>query len=91
MYNSYIIIPILEYADIVWDCIPDYLVHNIEKVQIEVLHVVTGLAVSCPTVDLYGYSPLKIRRKYHRLIMFYKIVHNEALGYLTDLLPPRVG
>lgn len=93
IYNSFIR-PILEYADVVWDGIPDYLVCNLEKVQIEALRIITGLTVSCSTRTLYeesGYSPLKIRRKYHRLIMFYKLVHNEAPIYLTELLPPRVG
>jgi hypothetical protein len=93
MYNAYIR-PILEYADVVWDSLPDYLTHNVEKVQVEALRVITGLTVSCSSAHLYkesGYAPLLIRRKYHRLIMLYKIVHNEAPVYLTDLLPPRVG
>lgn len=93
IYNSFIR-PILEYADVVWDGIPDYLAESVEKVQIEALRLITGLTVSCSNVNLYaesGYSLLKTRRKFHRLIMFYKIIHNEAPPYLVALLPPRVG
>jgi hypothetical protein len=93
MYNAYII-PILEYADTVWDGILDYLVMRLEKVQIEAHLIITGLTVSCPTAKLYkesGYSPLQTRRNFHRLIMLYNIISGEAPSYLTQLVPPRVG
>jgi hypothetical protein len=78
----------------VWGGIPDYLVLRLEKVQIEALRIITGLTVSCPTAKLYkesGYSPLQTRRKFHRLIMLYKIITGEAPSYLTQLVSPRVG
>jgi hypothetical protein len=79
----------------VWDGIPEYLADRIEKVQIEALRVITGLTVSCSNRNLYlesGYSNLKTRRFHtHRLILFYKIIHNEVPSYLAELIPPRVG
>ena len=34
--------PLMEYGDIVWDNIPDYLKQSLESLQLEATHIVTG-------------------------------------------------
>ena len=34
--------PVLEYADIIWDNLPDYLIKSIESIQLEAARIVTG-------------------------------------------------
>ena len=85
---------ILEYADCVWDDIPDYQTKRLEKININAIRCITGLNVSAHKSDLYkesGLQPLKTRRKFHRLTLMYKIINRQAPDYLADLLPPRVG
>ena len=41
IYFSFII-PALEYADVIWDHIPEYLSQKIENIQIEAAGIVTG-------------------------------------------------
>lgn len=91
LYTSYVR-SIFDYCDIVWDNLPNYLTIRIEKVQIESLRIISGLTVSCSNKQLYketGFRPLSERRKIHRLIMFYKILHEETPDFLRQLLPER--
>lgn len=41
LYFSFIR-PVLEYADVIWDNIPDYVSLKIENIQLEALRIVTG-------------------------------------------------
>jgi hypothetical protein len=89
LYKSFIL-PIIEYGDIVWSNIPDYLNQRIEKVHIDALRVITGLTVSCSCNNIYreiGFAPMSVRRKYLCLLMYYKIINDMAPDYLVDLLP----
>ena len=91
LYNSYVR-PLMEYGDIVWDGIPNIFADRLEKIQIECLRIITGITVSSSLDQLYiesGFPTLSIRRKFHRLIMYYKIINNEAPQYLSDLMPMR--
>ena len=93
LYKAYVR-PVLEYADIVWDGIPEYLVERIEKVQIESLRIISGLTISCSLQNIYretGFRPLSERRKEHRLIMMYKILNGHCPNYLLELIPPRLA
>ena len=85
---------IIEYSDILWDCIPDYLLKRLERINLNAIRCITGLTISTHTPKLYtesGLQPLYIRRKIHRLTQMYKIVHGLAPTYLTELLPERTA
>ena len=85
---------ILEYADCVWDNIPDNLSIRLESINTNAIRCITGLTVSTPRRLLYlesGLLPLKKRRKFHRLVQLYKIIHQLSPDYLHSLLPPTAG
>ena len=52
MYFSFVR-PILEYADIIWDNITEYLVNKIESIQLEAARIVTGGNRLAPRYLLY--------------------------------------
>lgn len=63
--------PVLEYADILWDNIPEYLVNKIESIQLEAARIVMGGNRLASRHLLYietGWEPLSKRRENHRLI-----------------------
>ena len=63
--------PVLEYADIIWDNIPEYLVNKIESIQLEAARIVTEGNRLASRHLLYketGWEPLSKRRENHRLI-----------------------
>ena len=85
---------LLEYADSVWDNMPEYISNRLEKININAIRCITGLTVSAHRVCLYresGLLPLHKRRKFHRLVQMYKIFHRLCPDYLHDLLPPTVA
>ena len=54
------------------------------------IRCITGLTISTKIKNLYaetGLLPLKQRRKFHRLVLMYKIVHDQTPNYLCNLLP----
>ena len=84
----------LEYADCVWDNLPNNLEKRLESINVNAIRCMTGLTVSTPTRLLYsesGILPLSKRRKFHRLVQMYKIVHQLAPDYLYSLLPQTVA
>ncbi|KAK3096455.1 hypothetical protein FSP39_000336 [Pinctada imbricata] len=92
MYNSFIR-PLLEYADVIWDNCYDFEVEALEKIQIEAGRVVTGATKSCSASKILNdlkWETLKTRRYKHRLINFYKMIHNLTPQYLSNLVPQRV-
>lgn len=81
--------PVLEYADIIWDNIPEYLVNKIESIQLEAARIVTGGNRLASRHLLYketGWEPLSKRRENHRLIQLHKIFHNMAPNYLSTII-----
>ena len=81
--------PILDYADIIWDNIPEYLVNKIESIQLEATRIVTGGNILAPRYLLYketGWEPLSKCREYHRLIQLHKIYHNVTPDYLSNII-----
>ena len=93
LFFSYIR-PIIEYASSVWDNCSMQESELLEKVNLEAARVVTGLPKFCSLRELYietGWTSLNTRRKVRKLVMMYKIVHNLAPSYLSDLLPETVG
>ena len=56
----------LEYADIIWNNIPEYLGDKLERIQIEAARIVTGATKLCSKQNLYydtGWETLSERRK----------------------------
>lgn len=89
LYVSYVR-GILEYGDVVWDNIPQNLSNQLESIQIDALRCITGITISASKTNLYketGLLPLSRRRKLHRLLMLYKMLHGLAPPYLSNLLP----
>ena len=84
--------PLIEYASEVWDGCTQTDANRLEQIQLTTERIVTGLPVFASLNSLYletGWESLAGRRKNKTLSLMYKIVNNEALLYLSDLLPRR--
>ena len=93
LYCTYIR-PLFEYASEVWDGCSQTDANRLEQAQLNAARIVTGLPVFASTNSLYqetGWEPLSQRRTNKKLSLMYKIINNEAPGYLSNLLPNRVG
>ena len=93
IYCTYIR-PLFEYASEVWDGCSQTDANRLEQAQFNAARIVTGLPVFASTNSLYqetGWEPLSQRRTNKKLSLMYKIINNEAPGYLSNLLPNRVG
>ena len=83
----------MEYGDVVWDTQTHYLINKIVNVQSEAARIATGgtkLTSIQKLCEETGWEKLLERREKHKLILLYKIVNNQAPGYLRKLLPGRV-
>jgi hypothetical protein len=70
-----------------------YLINKIENIQSEAARIVTSGTKLTSIQKLYeetGWEKLLERREEHKLILLYKIVNNQAPGYLRNVLPDRV-
>ena len=88
------ILPILEYADVVWDNCTEQQSLSLEKIQLEAGRIVSGTTKLVGTDKLYaelGWLKLSERRNLHKLFLFFKMDNGQAPLYLTGLIPPRVG
>jgi len=86
--------PILECVDVVWDNLTQSEEDDLEKIQLESARIICGATRLVSINNLYsetGIEPLSIRRRTHRLILFYKMYHGLAPRYLTSLIPNQVG
>lgn len=86
--------PILEYLSEVWDNCGQNNSDRIEIIQIEVGHIVTGLLCYASLANIYketGWEKLITRREVKKLLLFYKIINNQAPDYLHDLVPAIVS
>lgn len=82
----------MEYGDIVWDNIPDYLKQSLESLQLEAARIVTGATKLTSKQLLYdetGWETLQTRRNNHKLITFLEMFHKDAPDYLNSLIPPQ--
>ena len=92
MYKSFIL-PIFDYADIVWDNCTAGESQQLENLHLEALRTITGLVKGTSHEKIYnesGFCSLKQRRERHKLIMYHKLVHQPSPQYLTEILPPLV-
>ena len=79
--------PILEYACIIFDNCTIKDQNLIESIQLEAARVCTGaLWNTCKVklLDELGWEPLSVRRAYHKLVMFYKILNQMTPSYLIS-------
>ena len=87
---SHFIRPLLEYADVVWDNLPQALIDSIEQIQYQALLVVSGTmhgTSSAKLRELYGLPALETRRKLHRMCLLFKMINNlEVPVYLKNLI-----
>ncbi len=80
----------LEYASIVWDNCPQYLINLLEDVQLRAAKVICGATNRTSRALIYkelGWQTLQTRRKDHRLATMYKIMHNSTPDYLCSPIP----
>lgn len=82
----------LEYADVIWDSLPNLMAEKIENIQKEAARIVTGESklVSCDL--LYKdtcWEILSERREKHKIIQFHKMVHDKTPRFLSQMVPRR--
>ena len=93
MYKSYIL-PILDYADVIWDNCTDTQANTLEQLQIDALRTITGSVRGTSHASLYtetGFIPLKERRQRHKLILYFKFIKGILPDHLTPKFPPLVA
>ena len=82
--------PILEYGCAIFDNCSDILANSLESVQYQAARICTGAMRHTPRYILLnelGWQTLATRRKYFKLVLFYKMLHNLTPTYLSDLVP----
>ena len=93
IYTSFIR-PVLEYGDTIWDNCTLYEKRELDKIQNEAARIATGATALVSIQALYdevGWETLQIRRTNHKLSLFFKMQHDLAPTYLTNLVPPSVS
>ncbi len=89
-----LVLPILEYGNILYDNCALYLKQRLESVQRQAAIVCTCAFRNASynrLLDELGWASLEERRKYFRLTTMYKMVNSKVPEYLCDLCPARVG
>ena len=90
MYKSYIL-PILDYADVIWDNCTERQADTLEQLQIDALKIITGSVRGTSHFSLYndtGIIPLKERRKRHKLILYFKFTKGLLPEHIQPKFPP---
>ena len=93
MYKSFIL-PILDYADVVWDNCTQYQSDALEDLQLEVIRTITGAVRGTSHNKLYkesGFITLKERRKRHKLILYFKYINNLLPEHISIKFPRLVS
>ena len=86
--------PIIEYADVIYDNCPKYLADRLEGVQMEAARICIGGMRQTSSEKLLlelGWEPLFKRRKWHKLIYMFKIVHGLSPLYLFQICQPTAS
>ena len=85
---------IIEYADVIYDNCPKYLADRLEGVQMEAARICTGGMRQTSSEKLLlelGGELLFKRRKWHKLIYMFKIVHGLSPLYLSQICQPTAS
>ena len=83
----YHLLPIIEYASLVWDGCTQQDSNTLQKIQNEAAGIVTGLTRSVSLVKLYnecGWTNLSVRRHQQKLHFMYKVNNGLVPSYITD-------
>ena len=83
--------PILEYGCVLFDNCGKVLSDRLESIQYNAAKICTGALKHTSHVNLLrelGWSTLADRRKYFKLVLFYKMYHKLTPSYLSNLVPP---
>ena len=86
--------PLIEYGNFIYDNCPKYLSNRLEQLQMEAARICTGAmrqTSSDKILTEVGWERLECRRKFHKLIMFFKMTNNIAPPYLTSICPPTIA
>jgi len=70
----------------------NYIMDALERIQYQAALAVSGAWRGTNTDKIYeelGWETLDMRRNFHRLTMFYKIMNNLTPVYLRDPIPPK--
>jgi hypothetical protein len=89
LYKS-TILPIMEYAAVIFDGSADNITKRLEDTQRQAALACTGAYKHTKHVKLLeelGWPLLSTRRKNHRLVLMYKLQNNMAPTYLSDSCP----
>jgi hypothetical protein len=93
IYKSFIL-PIFDYADVVWDNCTDYQANMLEDLHLNALRTIIGTVRGTSHAKILiesGFSSLKERRRRHKLILFFKMINGICPDYLAELAPPLVS
>ena len=86
--NDYLLTVLIEYADVIYDNCPKYLADRLEGAQMEAARICTGgMRQTSPEKLLLelGWESHFKRRKWHKLIYMFKIVHGLSPLYLSQI------
>ncbi len=89
LYKS-LILPVLEYGNILYDNCTLYLKQRLESIQRQAAIICTGAFVNSSYTNLLselGWTTLEDRRKYFRMTTMYGMANRKAPDYLCDLMP----
>ncbi len=89
LYKS-LILPVLEYGNILYDNCTLYLKQRLENIQRQAALICTGAFVNSSYTLLLqelGWSSLEDRRKYFRMTTMYSMASKNAPDYLCELMP----
>ena len=93
MYMSYLL-PVVEYASVVWDRCSERDSQTLQKIQNEAARLVTGLTRSVSLESLYkecGWLPLSQIRQQHMLSSMYNVNAGLVPTYISNLIPSIVN
>ena len=86
--------PLIGYADVIYDNCPKYLADRLEGVQMEAARICTGGMRQTSSEKLLfelGWEPLFKRRKRHKLIYMFRIVHGLSPLYVSQICQPTAS
>ena len=86
--------PVIEYAGVIFDNIPEYLSNQLENLQHRAAIICIGayrLTEYRALLQELGWETLKERRKNNKLCVYYKILHHIYPDYLFEIIPPQVS
>ena len=89
--HLYHVLPIIEYASLVWGGCTQQDSNTLQKIPNEVARIVTGLTRSVSLVKLYNecvWTNLSVRRHQQKLYFMHKVNNGMVPTYIADLLPP---